>query len=678
MARTQRWLLAGFAGVLTYLATLLWQEWFLSAGLRHRSPNAMMLAGLLTAVVGLAWLAALAPQWARRVRQWALRWRPSRPVVRGALALIPVLLFPLSTLYLPPLYEKFGSLAGTLFLYALASLAVAFILAPHREDVGFHHVLGGFLLAGAAYAFAKAYLLVTDYPFSQTWSEGNRMWDYSLLFARERYLYPPDRPIVVHSDPGRMFLWGLVYLIPNVGILGVRLWNAVLFSAPYLLLGLYAFWKPRAARGWGFWAGLWAFLFLVQGPIYAPLVVSAGLLLAAVRDIHRRLPALLVAAGAGFYAALTRFTWMFAPALWAVLWSLATWPDEPARARGHCRRGGALALAALVGALPTEGPIRLARTLYGLMARFLGAGAPPPGAATTFAARQPLLWERLLPNSTFTPGLLLALALAVAPLLWVWSLWWHRRLVRLPRKHLFAILGILGVFFAIGTLASVKIGGGDNLHNFDMFLLGLLVVTAGWWIRGGHRWLSPHRWRDADRMAALLAVLMPMVFVFWWYRTGPYRVHPPQTWQEALQTVRHYVHQAHVRGGEILFVDQRQLLTFGYVEPVPLVPEYEKKYMMDHAMARDAAYFRRFYRDLARHRFALIVSNPVDAALAPGTDQDFSQEYQAWATWIARPMMCFYEPVATFREHGIQLLRPRQTPMDCSRLLPIPLEPDAE
>jgi hypothetical protein len=49
--------------------------------------------------------------------------------------------------------------------------------------------------------------------------------------------------------------------------------------------------------------------------------------------------------------------------------------------------------------------------------------------------------------------------------------------------------------------------------------------------------------------------------------------------------------------GRVLFMDQRQLLTFGYVEDVPLVPEYEKKVLMNAAMGADANYFAPFYAD---------------------------------------------------------------------------------
>ena len=60
--------------------------------------------------------------------------------------------------------------------------------------------------------------------------------------------------------------------------------------------------------------------------------------------------------------------------------------------------------------------------------------------------------------------------------------------------------------------------------------------------------------------------------------------------QQELSDIKTYVSQAN-RQGLVLFIDQRQLLTFNYVDQIPLVPDYEKKYMMDQAMAGNAAVF---------------------------------------------------------------------------------------
>jgi hypothetical protein len=112
--------------------------------------------------------------------------------------------------------------------------------------------------------------------------------------------------------------------------------------------------------------------------------------------------------------------------------------------------------------------------------------------------------------------------------------------------------------------------------------------------------------------------------------------------------------------GEVLFMDQRQLLTFGYVKDVPLVPNYEKKFLMDRAMSNDAAYFEQFYKDLANHRFALIVSEPLKVKYNVEKDSDygFGEENDLWVKWVAEPVLRYYQPLATFKNRRLQLLVP--------------------
>ena len=123
------------------------------------------------------------------------------------------------------------------------------------------------------------------------------------------------------------------------------------------------------------------------------------------------------------------------------------------------------------------------------------------------------------------------------------------------------------------------------------------------------------------------------------------------------------------RTGEVLFMDQRQLLTFGYVGGVAFVPEYEKKYMMDQALAGNAGYFQPYYRDLAKRRFSLILTEPLHLRLRENIGGVFSEENDAWVKWVSEPTLCFYEPVATYIEAGVQLLVPRPSPVGCEAYL---------
>jgi hypothetical protein len=116
-------------------------------------------------------------------------------------------------------------------------------------------------------------------------------------------------------------------------------------------------------------------------------------------------------------------------------------------------------------------------------------------------------------------------------------------------------------------------------------------------------------------------------------------------------------------------MDQRQLLTFGYIKDVPLVSEYEKKLMMDEALSSDKAYFQPFYADLAAHRFSLIISDPLRTPIKD-SEYGFGEENNAWVKWIAKPVLCYYEEKDTLMDVRVEILVPRQGSYDCSNVLP--------
>jgi hypothetical protein len=121
--------------------------------------------------------------------------------------------------------------------------------------------------------------------------------------------------------------------------------------------------------------------------------------------------------------------------------------------------------------------------------------------------------------------------------------------------------------------------------------------------------------------------------------------------------------------GEILFMDQRQLLTFGYVEDLPLVPEYDKKLLIDMAMSNNAAYFETFYKDLAAHRFSLIITSPVNRRL-DNAEGHFNEENNSWVKWVTKPLLCYYEPLDHLRKVDVQLLVPRAGTLNCESEMP--------
>jgi hypothetical protein len=148
--------------------------------------------------------------------------------------------------------------------------------------------------------------------------------------------------------------------------------------------------------------------------------------------------------------------------------------------------------------------------------------------------------------------------------------------------------------------------------------------------------------------------------------SGP--VTPPidlQRVDRALAAIDSLATAAYQSSEEVLFISERQLLTYDLIRSVPLVPEYEKVFLMEMAMANNPGYLGQFQQDLKNQRFALIVSEPL-AIRYKGSAKSFGEENDAWVVNVAEPILCYYEPFRTFRELKIQLLKPRSEPGTCT------------
>ena len=77
-------------------------------------------------------------------------------------------------------------------------------------------------------------------------------------------------------------------------------------------------------------------------------------------------------------------------------------------------------------------------------------------------------------------------------------------------------------------------------------------------------------------------------------------------------------------------------------------------------MSSNAAYFESFQRDLAAHRFSMIVSEPIRLGLVNEDTRNFAQENNAWVTYVSAPLLEYYQPLTTYDEIGIQLLVPKE------------------
>lgn len=497
-------------------------------------------------------------------------------------------------------------------------------------------------------------LLVIDYPFSLTWSEGNRFYDYSLIFGQS--LYDHEGVIInPYSSPGRYGLWGILFLWQNAPIWLHRLWNLILHT---LLPFLFAFLitrklTPSALR---VMVMMWISLFLMTlAPLHPPFVLASVVIALFAFDESpvKRGISLVVA---GIYVGISRWTWAFAPgALGALIDLFLFYPKR----EGHWfKRLIPTIILTLLGVLP------------GLLPNLDAFHTTTTGESLT--AQQPLLWYRLLPNDTLGPGVLLLALYYTGPILLLLAWWMLSRRLQLDWIQKTAAWGALAGFFGVGLVISTKIGGGGDLHNLDMYLMTLLTVGAlslTLLLRSAEK----AQWPLWALALVLLLAFQPVYGFTPFVANASYHSRLDLAdfadTEEALNIIRMEV-EKYAGQGEVLFMDQRQLLTFGFITDIPFISEYEKKYMMDQAMASNAPYFESYYQDLADKRFALIVSEPLKVVLKTEMGGIFSEENDAWVTWVSAPTLCYYEPILTDRAVGVQLLVPKADTSGCSLQLP--------
>lgn len=563
------------------------------------------------------------------------------------------------------------------FYWGLLILSVAFLLSKQNTIISLETMLVSAFLVSTGFVITSVFANVSAYPFNLYWSDGNRIWDYSILFGRRLYNYPANQTIDAYISPGRQFIWGLPFLLPNTSILFNRFWSALVFSLPYMIFGWLIFRRAGAHRKEWFALGVWTFLFLNQGPIYTPLVLSAILVvLAWGSPLWLGIPLVIIS---GFYAQTSRLTWLVAPAIWIGMLELADIPpDKGWLPLKKWSRVTLLTLSGLIGGVLTPVIIQF------LESKIIAT----PASSISNSLSQPLLWNRLLPNETYSVGILLGLLLAIGPLLFILN---KQKLSLNFIQSLGLWLAMLAFLF-VGLVASTKIGGGTNLHNLDMFLVGMVFLVALVWKRVKNKIYSDSFSLISLKLALFVALILPAypalinlrpnhlsfssaeiakIKVLVDYDSSVDAPIPSLPSDEevdaALEYISSSVDNASIQG-EVLFIDVRQLLTFGYISKIPLVPEYEKKRMMDEAMSSNIAYFTPYYQDLADKRFSLIISEPLKIPLKE--EGAFSQEGDAWNKWVAAPTLCFYEPVKTFKSVYVQVLIPRaEVSEDCSKYL---------
>lgn len=548
-----------------------------------------------------------------------------------------------------PFSEVFISLAPRLWLLWLLALPGLVLVQAARPGTS---LFEAFL--AALFGLGLMTELFTNLPalsasaFSLEWSEGSRYNNASLFVAQQVYGTALPLPIL---HPTRYLLQSLAFLVPGATIAFHRLWQVFLWLACNGLAAWALIRRLKLANR--FIAGLaaaWVFLFFFQGPIYYHLVLSSVpvLLWFDRRKFVRSLGVVLLAS---VWAGLSRINWYPVPGLLAATLYLL---EERQGQHSFWRYLRAPAAWVLAG----TGLAFLCNQVY-----IQFSGNPPEVFSSALSS--PLLWYRLFPNATYGPGLLIAGLVAFLPLLALLAFKLLPGLGRWAAIRLLGLTGVLAVFLISGTVVSVKIGGGANLHNLDNFILFIAVVAAYIFFDlfppdRETQLISP---RPSPVTAAglmvfiLLAGAMPLTTAAASLAVIPTPKASPDRQAQVMAILQKLIDSSAAKG-PVLFITERQLVTFHTLNVVSFEPEYEKVFLMEMVMAGNQAYLDRFHTDLAQHHFSIIVTERMNSNIQDRTHQ-FSEENNFWVERVEVPVHAAYKLTQQFDDLDLDVYSPK-------------------
>jgi hypothetical protein len=548
---------------------------------------------------------------------------------------------------LPSIRNLFGGEGWIRFLvfWYFSLLGLFAIKIIRRDAAWFISLLAVVLIQTVFHSLAVQFSYVTSYPFAMGWSETSRYYYPSLFLSK--YIYGQKYPLPI-LHPTLHLLLAPPYLV-GAPLWGHRLWQVtirlVLVGAvvPALMKRLSV--QGRVAR----WlVALWIFLYLFMGPLYFHLAIPVIILLYGFSHQDNRRTWFIILL-ASIWCGWSRVNWYPMPGMIAAVLYLLEVPFKGKTVWGYMLKP---AIWVIIGTLTAF----LSQRIYIAI-----SGIPPELFYTSLSSN--LLWYRLLPNASYSLGVLPAAILASFAMWLVLYLTLRGRGESWHPIRLIFIFAALLVLFLGGLLVSLKIGGGGDLHNMDAYFVLLLIVVG---------YLTFVRYRREDGvydqpislhwMVVILLIVVPV-----WSQlsssAGLKAYNTDQT-RSVLSALQARVDEVNAKGGEILFITQRHLISMDMLKNITLVPEYEREDLMEMAMANNAEYLGRFQTDMENQRFDLIVVDPLTYTLY-ARGREFSDENNVWATQVTKNILCNYRMDESFPENGIAIYVPQDGERQC-------------
>ncbi|GAB4567977.1 MAG: hypothetical protein Fur0017_09920 [Anaerolineales bacterium] len=496
------------------------------------------------------------------------------------------------------------------------------------------------LAQGFIYQTYGIFAITSANPFSMGYSEAGRHYYASMFFSESLYGMKLPLPFL---HPSRYLLLSIPFLVDGLPLWFHRFWQALLWFGLTLGASLSLARFARTSGWMKFFMTAWAFLFFFQGAVYYHLHVMVILILLgiSVKNFGRSLAFIILAS---LWAGISRVNWFPVPAMLAVAIYVLETPVNG--------KGWKYWLTPFIWGISGLAAALISQFVY----IQISGNADASAFGSSFTSD--LIWNRLLPNETFPMGILPGILLVSAPIFAALHQMMRGKMGYLHPLRWLVLTVMLAVLFVGGAIVSTKIGGGGDLHNMDAYLVMLSVLAAAFWSGqvSAENDAKPMFGRVGWGVAAA-ALLIPFGFAI--RHIGFLPSFDKAVAEKDIQLLQ----QALAGGGEILFVTERQLITFDYIHGVALVPEYEQSELMEMAMSRNRPYLEKFYSDLRERRFALILAE--DQKFTTQKEGAFTEENVAWVRYVGAPLLCNYKPVITLTSNNLQVHEPRPKQVEC-------------
>jgi hypothetical protein len=483
------------------------------------------------------------------------------------------------------------------------------------------------VIVGFVFLIIRLVETIASTPFSLAWSEGSFIYLASTYFSKRIYGVETSIPYIMST---RHLLEGIPFLLGTFSITFHRGWLVFLNLFSVILFATSVIKRFNITKKWRMLFFIWSILYVFQGVIYYNILLSATVVIWGFNKDHK-LRSFFIVLLASLFGGMNRINWAFTPPLLAVLIYLleseATLTSLRDKVKFLLYPASLFIFGSLTG-------------LAGLFGYYIGIGGY---SFNTFLARMQAdsLLSRLLPSDTFPLGVILA-SLLVTSALWYFII---RGWYELAKKNRFAfslVLLINLILFAGSLLVSAKIGGGADLHNMDAYLVSVFITFC--------YFLFPYTQTENSagfshwRCNSILIVLF-LIPVFWQVNyIDPFKIRTYSqevTHLNELQTILDHYQAFDDR--PVLFVTQRQLLTFNAIKNVELVPEYELVDTFEMVMAENQNYLDQLRQEIKNETFSLIIIDPQPKETVFG--RIFNEESNKWYTQVTKTLYDYYDLV---------------------------------